>query len=430
MSHTKKIKVISEWFTEEDFLKDCPDQTYVPTVLPAAKRIIVIGDVHGDYELAKKSFEIAGLISPDDDSLKWIANPPDTIVVQVGDQIDSCRPIKLSKYNCHTTKEKGDVGEDIKTIEFFNKMHQIASDSGGAVYSLLGNHELMNAAGKTDDDYIYVSYENYYNYRYEDGNKIYEGPPGRMESFKPGGPVAKILACQRASVLIIGSNMFLHAGLLPGLVRRLDYLNIDDQSKLKYLNAVVRKWLLNKVLEPEQKKDIEIILNNDKRNPTHHTISPFWTRVFGEIQTDEKIVSTKCKEIQDTLQIFKVGHIIVGHTPQLVHQDGINGTCNDDGNVSRVYRVDGGFSRGFKIWSHSNMVQVLEIVDDHKFNIISDPGSTDISEIPILDISDSYLKDTASIFAQDIVEPTPTDRQSNKKKTLSKTKLRERNSLY
>ena len=64
----------------------CSQYQYIPSILPAVKRIIVIGDIHGDMQMLIKCLEIARLI---DKQKKWIGG--ETIVVQVGDQIDSCR---------------------------------------------------------------------------------------------------------------------------------------------------------------------------------------------------------------------------------------------------------------------------------------------------------------------------------------------------
>lgn len=57
-----------------------------PFVLPAAKRIIVLGDIHGDWDMLIKTLKIGNLIDSDNN---WIGN--DTVVVQVGDQVDRCR---------------------------------------------------------------------------------------------------------------------------------------------------------------------------------------------------------------------------------------------------------------------------------------------------------------------------------------------------
>ena len=81
--------------------------------------------------------------------------------------------------------------------------------------------------------------------------------------------------------------------------------------------------------------------------------------------------------------------------------------------MNRIYRVDGGFSRGFKIWSHNNLVQVLEITDDINFKILSDPGSTDISKIPDINISDTYVNTVAKIYSQDRINSTDADLDLN-----------------
>lgn len=50
----------------------------LPTVLPAAKRLIAIGDLHGDYAKTLRALKLAGLV---DDDLKWSGG--DSVVVQV-----------------------------------------------------------------------------------------------------------------------------------------------------------------------------------------------------------------------------------------------------------------------------------------------------------------------------------------------------------
>lgn len=384
-----KYKINNELFDEEDFIKDCPNSKFIPTILPPTKRIIAIGDIHGDLNLAIRSFKLAKLI---DDNFNWVANPPCTIVVQVGDQIDSCRPIP-GVYDCHTSKYPNDNAEDMKIIDFFNKIHEKANAVGGAVYSLLGNHELMNVEGRFD----YVSYDNFYNFDYTtiDGKK-YQGPEGRIESFKPGGPVSKMLACTRLSVLVIGSSMFVHAGVLPILAKRLDYLSIDNETKLKYLNAIVRKWLLKKLSE----NDIE----NKEMFVNNLSISPFWTRIYGTIPEHTSLDSSECfRSVKKVIEVFKIGQLVVGHTPQLfTNKNGINGTCYEqsgDGD-KKLYRVDGGFSKAFNIFDNQGLVQVLEIIDDKKFNILTDKGIEKYIEPPDININEKEIENISHLYAQ------------------------------
>jgi len=132
-----------------------------PSVLPRVDRIVVIGDLHGDLEMTFKSLEIAKVI---DMNHKWIGG--NTIVVQVGDQIDRCR--FDGKNSCNQEGiTKFDEHSDIRILRYFTKLHSQAQKAGGAVYSLLGNHELMNVNG----DMRYVSHEGikgFDNYKKED----------------------------------------------------------------------------------------------------------------------------------------------------------------------------------------------------------------------------------------------------------------------
>lgn len=340
-----------------DFTSECAGYQFIPTILPAVKRIIVLGDIHGDLRLAIQSFKLAKLI---DDKLNWIANPPDTVVVQVGDQIDSCRFVPKSN-ECQKEKKPGDIAEDLAVLNFFNHMDFLAKKSGGAVYSLLGNHELMNVEG----DMRYVSYANYHEFDYKTDTKHYQGSKGRREAFKPGSDVSKMLACTRNSVLIIGSTLFAHAGILPRIVDQIQNVTfnsdeINDRVKLVYLNSIVRKWLLGKVSDSPDKK----VFVDDKSH------GPFWERIFGVIKPGEKITSPECENsVKKVLKVFKIGHIVVGHTPQIYfHGVGINGTCYDsDSKTNTLWRVDGGFSRAFNVFGPQQQIQVLEIIDDIHF---------------------------------------------------------------
>ena len=53
-----------------------------PTYLDATKRIIVIGDIHGDIGILCSCLYMANIINH---KFEWIAQPADTIVVQMGD---------------------------------------------------------------------------------------------------------------------------------------------------------------------------------------------------------------------------------------------------------------------------------------------------------------------------------------------------------
>ena len=95
-------------------------------ILPPTKRIIVIGDIHGDWEITKKIFIRYDLI---DSNMKWVAEPKDTKVVQVGDILDrGGRPDTI-----------GDECSELKIMDFLDEIHQQAKLYGGGIFCILGN---------------------------------------------------------------------------------------------------------------------------------------------------------------------------------------------------------------------------------------------------------------------------------------------------
>ena len=79
----------------DDYWKvECKKYEKIPHILPKRKRVIAIGDIHGDWELTLKCLKIAGVINKDctnEKDVKWTGG--DTVVVQIGDQVDRCRPM-------------------------------------------------------------------------------------------------------------------------------------------------------------------------------------------------------------------------------------------------------------------------------------------------------------------------------------------------
>src|SRR5579863_1370995 len=141
-------------YRDEDqqlFGKHCKGYKYMPLIYPAQKRIIVMGDLHGDMVLTIKMLKLANLIN---DQNKWIGD--DTYVVQVGDQLDNCRPNGYDCFNPLSSDESslhGNMPQDIAVLNFMTELNREAIKYGGAVISLIGNHELMNIAG----NFSYVS---------------------------------------------------------------------------------------------------------------------------------------------------------------------------------------------------------------------------------------------------------------------------------
>ena len=169
------------------------------------QRIIVIGDIHGDIKRFKTILKDCMIIN---DNFEWIAEPSNTIIIQLGDQIDSSNRL---------TDEKWEILKDYEMIYFTEHLNNIARVKGGFCISLIGNHELMNIIG----DFSYVS----------DNSLSNE----RRELFKPKtGSLALILA-RRPLVIKIKDLMFSHAKIEKSHLEILKKNNKD----IFYINYII-----------------------------------------------------------------------------------------------------------------------------------------------------------------------------------------------
>lgn len=359
---------------ENDFNEDCKDYNFLPSVFPPVRRIIAIGDLHGDIKMTLDCLKIANLIQDANilnsnhdieyNKLMWTGG--DTIVVQIGDQVDRCRPVQ---FKCDDPRSMGDNDEasDIRILKLFTFLDTQAREHGGHVISILGNHEIMNVMGNMN----YVSYmglEEFDGYvDPKDQNiKFQTGKEARIHAFKPGNELGSFLGCTRLSAIIIGANLFVHAGLLPEFASK---IGLNSKEDLEKVNQSVRKWLVGKI-------------NNDNINQIVGSFkdSMFWTRVMGSIPPEAN--GEECEKfLKPVLQTLNISSMIVGHTPQFyMNNQGINQAC-DNG----IWRIDNGVSGAFDKFDSNTgtnrTVQVLEILNDNQFNILKISEDSNSSSI-------------------------------------------------
>ncbi len=239
----------------------------LPERIPVPKRLIAIGDVHGDVSAARRALRLGGAINEEDD---WIGG--NLVVVQTGDQID-----------------RGD--DEPEVLALFDALASKAKAKGGAVVSLSGNHEVMNVQG----DFRYVTEDAFRDFASYAGGA--EPARGRALAFAPGGPVALRLA-DRPITAIVGDTLFAHGAVLPNHV---DY-------GLQRLNEQARAWMRGEV------KRVPPALNGDD--------TVIWSRAYGEPNVPER----GCEALEQVLQAVKVKRVVVGHT---VQKDGISSACQD-----------------------------------------------------------------------------------------------------
>ena len=317
---------------------NCDKYLPLPTVIndPNISRIIAIGDVHGDMKLIIKLLlsvdVIEKVVQAYDDTLsvivdnqtiyyKWIGKK--TCIVQIGDQIDSYRPNNIIK---------NDNADDINILKFFTDLHNLArKNSSCGVYSLLGNHELMNVNG----NFNYVSPANI---------NIFKNEEERKEAFARGKEYAIFLACTRHSVIVINNFLFIHGG-----IEREFLDNFRGRDKLTILNRIVQKWLLNN-LDKYNSLNMKELLSSGS--------SPFWTRILGnskQLPPNLPSTATECKDIVDPvlnyLDTYKIKGMVIGHTPQI--NDGINSTCDN-----KLWRIDVAASYAFDSETETETIKI------------------------------------------------------------------------
>jgi hypothetical protein len=165
----------------------------MPAKLPLSpKRLVAIGDLHGDLGGTRSALKAAGAIDGND---QWIGG--DLVIVQTGDILD-----------------RGD--DESKIYALFEKLEADAVKAGGAIVLLDGNHELMNAAR---------------DFRYVTPGAMADFGGDRQKAFDPGGLWAKKIARSNI-VAIVADTVFSHAGVLPEWVTQVDALNLSARCWL------------------------------------------------------------------------------------------------------------------------------------------------------------------------------------------------------
>lgn len=395
----------------------CSDFPELPSIVVDEKnefdRIVAIGDIHGDLDLAIDCLIVTGIIEKinsnnsdsvkltdsvkliyKDDSIhyyKWVAKR--TVVVQVGDQVDRCRP---TKHECtHPDETVNDEASDIKILFFFHDLHLLALKKGCRLFSLLGNHELLNVLGNLK----YVSYKGLEEFRENDEKDLLKGRQKAFDlnsdklAYKNKVNLANFLACSRLSAIIVKSYLFVHAGILDKLINKSisednnisDDLEISDEinisesitrtnyksefsetikvnrkknkvkkslQSIEIINKTVQSWLLGAINANDNKFVNQLLAGRE--------LSPFWPRIFGNLPSDIPLDNEICqKHVQPVLNLLDLKGLVVGHTPQL--KMNINSTCSDT-----VWRVDVAGSQAFEKVIYLNEHNRHEIMEGRK----------------------------------------------------------------
>ena len=281
------------------------EEYYQRSIYPSTYKIVVLGDVHGDFYATTKCLQKARII---DEYLNWCGGK--THVVQMGDILD--RKDRLG--------ELTDEDSEFKIIELFVKLIKQAFKAGGGFHCILGNHEFMNITG----DFNYVSKAGM--------DHFTDGSKGRQKFFTPGGEMCRLFADYWNPVIKIGKYLFCHAGISGKIAKK---------YKIPEINKYMRKYLLGdaNVINSSEFDELFLSMNGI-----------IWDREYANGKF-------RVKRVKELLALHDCEYMVVGHTVQM---DGIN-LKNDC-----IWFVDTGMSQAFGKRRNDDRLQLLQIIRNGK----------------------------------------------------------------
>jgi Calcineurin-like phosphoesterase len=279
------------------------------------RRIVAIGDVHGDYQRLLELLRTAVLI---DAKNTWTGG--DTHLVLNGDFVD-----------------RGDHSAQV--MDLLMNLEPQARKAGGRLHALIGNHEAMNLYG----DLRYVTKEDFAGFQGPDSKDLQdrqmraalddlkrqgtppadenawrkkfqdEHPLGWAEqrmAFQPDGKYGKWLR-QLNAIIKINDAVFLHGGISA------KYAALTRGE----INTRVRKELSN-----FSQLAGGIVTDNE---------GPLWYRGMAQLPDDDRGMAELLPRV---LARQQARHIVIGHTPQLAVMPRFGG---------KVIAIDVGLSKPF-----------------------------------------------------------------------------------
>jgi len=321
------------------------------------KKIVAVGDVHGDYGNFIKILKKAGIM---DDSFKWIAGK--THFVQNGDVMD-----------------RGDYAKNI--FDLIKKLQKEAEEAGGKVHMLLGNHEELNITGMAPRYPGYVSRLQFISFLPEDMNKkLLEEYEEEMEKAKSNdNPGSLISASEKFwtevitkpnpyqyeytinfnenygqwllegnAIIKINDTIFVHGGIS----KRFSTWSLERINKTYKDELVMLRLAYKRGINPPFKP--EIVYEPD---------APLW---FRDLATNQD--ETFIEDVKLILDNLGAKHMVIAHTPF-----GSTGSPVVPENIKAVSRFDG------KVWIidtgiskyYGGILSYLKI-EDGKFSIWTD----------------------------------------------------------
>jgi hypothetical protein len=287
----------------------------LPDTFTDVRRIVAIGDVHGDYQRFFELLRTAALVDA-----KGVWTGGATHLVLTGDYVD-----------------RGD--ESAKVLDLLMALEPQARKAGGRLHALIGNHEAMDLYG----DLRYVTKKDFAGFQTAASEELRnrqmqaewdrlkhdrksppdeaawrktfqdEHPLGWVEhrlAFQPSGKYGKWLR-QLNAIVKINDALFLHGGI--------------SQKYAAFTRREINSRIREELADPAR-------LNGGMVTDDE---GPLWYRGLAQLPEDDRDMDALLPRV---LAAQEVRHIVIGHTPQAAVMPRFNG---------QVIAIDVGLSKSF-----------------------------------------------------------------------------------
>lgn len=235
------------------------EHPYPVSEIETSGKVLVIGDVHGEYDRLVDVLTNIGVINSTRD-WSWGKG----VVVFLGDLVDRGAQVT-------------------ETLWFVKKLQHQAELEGGLVQVILGNHEIMDLTG--DHRYLNKKYRTIC----EELDLDY------FEFFSSDMELGRWLRSMN-TMLRINDNLFVHGGLSPEM--------IDKKIPVDSVNNLVHQLLRADITG--ENFDILFFLTDNA--------GPYWYRGMLKAMPEYPMISEE--KVREALGFYGVNRIFLGHTEE------------------------------------------------------------------------------------------------------------------
>lgn len=307
-----------------DTIDDC-NRTLESWEFPASQfpRVFAVGDVHGDFQAMYRCLEMMTecIEKREDDGLHWKQGVRGVAIVFIGDVTDRHRPQtytvddRVAAVAAGSVRGIGEIdNEEILILDVINTLSMEAEAAGGAVFRIIGNHELMPMLMPGVAPFFKTPHTVNLDATAKTPQDVEAAHTALLQAHQPNGSFWKrIVACRSRMVLKIGTHLFVHGSIDADVIR---FAQDKQRNIAEWANELVKNAL-----------DTWNPCNDFKKLASKLA----WGRELCNDTLDDmraknpQACSTHIRTLFDALNANlnsaePVAHIVVGHHPQLMRK--------------------------------------------------------------------------------------------------------------